>query len=441
MAASNRNEDFLFSILSSSVKRILKEGITMFKSAGSQKTALTVAALFAFAILLAGCSAASTQAAALSPAEPAQATAGTASENPSAASVGAHYTISLDVNPSIELEVTDGIVTNVIAYNDDAAALDLASLVVGLEPREAVEVLVGALADGGYLSPELAPYLVITVSDEPDSPQIAEQLEQSAINALETLQIECTVKSAVITQEISQTAASYGLSSGKYLILDYIASQEGITLEEAIAQYGSLRIAELMEQYAGAQELFVDEAGAQIWREEQLQAAIALFEQEMYQVMDQFHAAFRLVKDTYKAGVQNLKDTYGNAGDPQYRSELKVLKEAMLSGRQEALAAMKSGKEAAWAKLLETALALGYTEEDIQACLAMAEEYQAQAQSEADGLLAEADGDMTQGDPQEQEDTGKPAEPGNSSNAQNKDKTENPGKAAGKEKDHGKKTE
>ena len=411
------------------MKRIIK----------SKGIILAVACIFAFALLLAGCSSAVQQTA--SGQIPAQANDGVpAVASQSAPSqAGTHYTISLDVNPSIELEVTDGLVTNVIAYNDDATALDLASLVVGLTPQEAVQVLVAALADGGYLAPELTPYLVITVSEEPDSPQIAEQLEQSALNALNTLQIECTVRSTVITQEVSEAAAGYGLSSGKYLILEYIAQSEGISLEEAIELYAGYRIANLLEQYSGAQDLFTNEEDAQAWREVQLQEAIALFEQEMHSVMDQFHAAFRLVKDTYKSGVQNLKDTYGNAGDPQYRSELKILKDGMLTGKQAALDAMKSGKDTAWNNLLSTALALGYSQEDVQAYLDMAEQYENEARAEANSLTAESGEELSTGGGQEDsEKQENPEDPGNSSNANNKDqeKADNPGKAVGKDKNN-----
>lgn len=73
--------------------------------------------------------------------------------------------ISLDVNPSIELKMENGIVTQALAYNDDGQSLLTDNTLSGLTAEEAVNAMTKALVEGGYLaSADVTPYLVITMS-------------------------------------------------------------------------------------------------------------------------------------------------------------------------------------------------------------------------------------------------------------------------------------
>ena len=55
------------------------------------------------------------------------------------------YTVTIDINPSIELTVVDGVVTQAEAYNDDGQVLLLSTDVQGLDPDAA-----GGSCDTGF---------------------------------------------------------------------------------------------------------------------------------------------------------------------------------------------------------------------------------------------------------------------------------------------------
>ena len=129
--------------------------------------------------------------------------------------------------------------------------------------------MIQALIDGGYIDPtdETEPYLIITVSgasgEEADD-QIAQRLREGAEDMLGGLELRCRVGTADVSDEDVQAAKALGLSVGRYLLLAYIAGEEGIALDEAIATYGSMKIGVLMDMYQGADDLF-DDGGSGQW--------------------------------------------------------------------------------------------------------------------------------------------------------------------------------
>jgi phosphoribosylaminoimidazole (AIR) synthetase len=170
----------------------------------------------------------------------------------------ANYKVSLDVNPSIEFTVTDGLVSAVNAYNDDGTAIILATDVVGMTPEDAVKVIVEQMIAEGYIAPsEVKPYLLITVSENPDlDEEVVDGLEEAAEEILEAYDVGCKVRSTMVAGSVEEEAAAAGMSIGRYVLFSYIAEEEGLSLEDAVLTYGHMTMGELMELFEDAKFAF-----------------------------------------------------------------------------------------------------------------------------------------------------------------------------------------
>ena len=76
--------------------------------------------------------------------------------------------VSLDINPSVELVVEDGRVTNVYATNDDAKVLIYDEELVGKKFEDVVNELIDLSVECGYLSAENT-VVDFTVSSDDES--------------------------------------------------------------------------------------------------------------------------------------------------------------------------------------------------------------------------------------------------------------------------------
>ena len=157
------------------------------------------------------------------------------------------YSIALDVNPSIELTVVNGVIAQVSAYNDDGQKLLLNVVVTGMKATDAIEKLLAAMVTEGYLNnAETKPYLLISVTDGQPDPALTDGLKHIAKKALKTLDVKCKIKAASISPDIAAKAEALGISAARYVLFDAIAKKESMTIEQAIAKYGTLKIAELV---------------------------------------------------------------------------------------------------------------------------------------------------------------------------------------------------
>ena len=295
----------------------------------------------------------------------------------------ASYSFSIDVNPSIELKVTDGLVSEAIAFNDDGQSLLLDVSVIGLEADAAVKVIVTALIDAGYISDsELKPHLIVTVTNggQAVGEEAVEALEKAAEQALAGQSVECEVKSAYIPDEVAAAAAAYGLSAGRYVLLNYVAGIEAITVDEAIIKYGALKIGEMMEMFDGAKEAFKaynkaaegDEADAGdlegMTPEQQVifKAALDAFHVEIKAANDAFHQAFATIKSDTKQQIASARAAYRKGGrtDENYKESMTLLREGMLDARRQAIVAMKAAIKTAQAKFQAAVAALNLPEEE-----------------------------------------------------------------------------
>ena len=206
--------------------------------------------------------------------------------------------ISIDVNPSIELTVENGVVTGASAYNDDGRELISGGDVVGLTAEEAVQAMIQQLIESGFLvSDSYTPYLLITASgaDEETTQALQQTAEQVALD----LNAKFEVLTGLVSEDISAAAEAAGLTPGKYLLMEYIAEQEGISLEDAIKLYGETPIGELADQY-GDFGLLLE--AADLLTEEQMAALNAAFEQ--------MKASITAAEGVYQDAIKALKDRY-----------------------------------------------------------------------------------------------------------------------------------
>lgn len=186
---------------------------------------------------------------------------GAPEETVKTAALAGSYKLTLDVNPSIELTVKDGLVTGAAAYNDDGKAILLSANVTGLSANSAIDAIISEIAAAGYLNKaDKEPYVLVTVAGGADNPELRDELEDYTEKALEAAGVDGDVKSAVVSDDTASGAAAQGMSAGRYMVLQYIAKEKGITFEEAVALYGTMSISQLMEQFEDLDEAF-DEDG------------------------------------------------------------------------------------------------------------------------------------------------------------------------------------
>ncbi len=291
------------------------------------------------------------------------------------------YTVSLDVNPSIEFVVTDGLVTDVNAFNDDGAAIMLAVDVVGKTAEEAVRLCVAAMINEGYIAAgEDEPYLIVTVSngDRLVVEDAAELLEKAAEGVLGLQNIECKIRSAYVPDSVAAEAAALNLSTGRYIVIKVVAEKEGLTIEEAIALYGSTKINVLMKSFPEAKDAFKDynksmeladdeneaedDTGMTPEQKALFQAARDTFHQEI----NAANAAFFLARDTLKANLKSdlealekPKGKDSKEGKDAYNEAVKTLRDAAKVSSHEAIDTMKAAIKAAQAKFRAAKVALG----------------------------------------------------------------------------------
>ena len=148
-------------------------------------------------------------------------------------------TVSLDVNPSVELQVNrKERVLEVIPLNEDGAVIVGGMDFSGSDLEVAVNALIGSMLQNGYLN-ELANSILISV-DSGDPVRSAELQKRLSAEVSKLLQTD-TFSGAVLSQTISksdelqQLAADYGISAGKaQLIRDILDSNALYTFEELV---------------------------------------------------------------------------------------------------------------------------------------------------------------------------------------------------------------
>ena len=148
--------------------------------------------------------------------------------------------VSLDVNPSIQLEVNKNEkVLSATPMNDDGAEILDGMDLKGTQADVAMYAIIGSLLQHGYVD-ELANSILITVEDDDQArgEKLQQELTAQADAALANAQVNGAVLAQTLqnSEELSQKAQEYGISTGKAALIQTIAdSSSGLyTFEELV---------------------------------------------------------------------------------------------------------------------------------------------------------------------------------------------------------------
>lgn len=136
--------------------------------------------------------------------------------------------VSLDVNPSIQLEVNKNEkVLSATPMNDDGAEILADMDLKGTQADVAMYAIIGSLLQHGYVD-ELANSILITVEDNDQArgEKLQQELTAQADAALASAQVNGAVLAQTLqySEELSQKAQEYGISTGKAALIQAIVA-------------------------------------------------------------------------------------------------------------------------------------------------------------------------------------------------------------------------
>ena len=134
--------------------------------------------------------------------------------------------VSLDVNPSIQLEVNKNEkVLSATPMNDDGAEILDGMDLKGTQADVAMYAIIGSLLQHGYVD-ELANSILITVEDDDQArgEKLQQELTAQADAALASAQVNGAVLAQTLqhSEELTQKAQEYGISTGKAALIQAI---------------------------------------------------------------------------------------------------------------------------------------------------------------------------------------------------------------------------
>ena len=172
--------------------------------------------------------------------------------------------VSLDVNPSIRLEVNRSEkVLSATPLNEDAHEILEDMDLRGADLEVAVNAIVGSLLKHGYVD-ELANSVLVTVQDEDAARGAA--LEEKLTGEIAQVLEKASVNGAILSQtfagddELRQKAEEYGISQGKAALIQSIVDQSThLTFESLVGL--SINELNLLANSSAAQDKAVQSAG------------------------------------------------------------------------------------------------------------------------------------------------------------------------------------
>ena len=162
---------------------------------------------------------------------------GTAGPGPATAAVAS--VVSLDVNPSVRLDVSaEEVVLAAQPINDDAGNILDGMDLAGTDLNVAVNAIVGSLLKHGYVD-ELANSVLVSVEDQDAARGAAleEKLAGEIAQVLESASVHGAILSQTFTSDaaLEQKAAEYGISQGKAaLIQSLVEGSDHLTFESLV---------------------------------------------------------------------------------------------------------------------------------------------------------------------------------------------------------------
>lgn len=147
-------------------------------------------------------------------------------------------TVSLDVNPSIEIEVNQkNSVLNINALNEDGKIVLGDMNFKGSDLDITINALIGSMLRNGYLS-EIANSILISVDG--DDPAKGAQLQEKLTQEINELLQTDTFSGAVLSQtiapssELQQLSAQYGITLGKAQLIQQLTQNNPVYTFEAL---------------------------------------------------------------------------------------------------------------------------------------------------------------------------------------------------------------
>lgn len=148
--------------------------------------------------------------------------------------------ISLDVNPSIELEVNkEEKVLKALPLNDEAAKILEDMDLKKTDMRVAVNAIIGSMVKNGYIS-EIANSILVSVENE--NKIKGEEIQNKVSNEISEILKGLNINGAVLSQtvetktELEKTAEEYGITVGKAQLIEEIISKNHTLHYEDLAK-------------------------------------------------------------------------------------------------------------------------------------------------------------------------------------------------------------
>lgn len=159
--------------------------------------------------------------------------------------------VSIDVNPSIELEVNrQEKVLKANALNEDAKTLLEGMELEGTNLKTAVNAVIGSMVQNGYLTAD-ANSILLTVDndDEARREALQKELTEGVNNSLEQLSLSGTVFSQSLkgNDELKALAAQYGISEGKARWIQMLTQADSSLKADVLAELSINDLALLAE--------------------------------------------------------------------------------------------------------------------------------------------------------------------------------------------------
>lgn len=159
--------------------------------------------------------------------------------------------VSIDVNPSIQLEVNRA--EKVLAanpLNEDAAVLLDGMDLKGTNLKTAVNAVIGSMVQNGYLTDDLNSILLTVENNDPArQAQLQEELTSDIQNSLQQLSVSGSVFSQSLTQnqDLETIASQYGISQGKAYWVQQLIKADSTLSAETLAKLSINDLALLAE--------------------------------------------------------------------------------------------------------------------------------------------------------------------------------------------------
>lgn len=155
--------------------------------------------------------------------------------------------ISIDINPSLELQLDQGDnVISIITYNEEAKTLLKEINVNGMNAKDAISRIVEDRNTENYI---VNGYLQISVysEDEQHSKDLEALINESLSGTLDASQYGCSNSS----KSNYEAASSHHMSFGKYQVMDMVIDLDSTYTIEELQKYSMMELKNLYESISG----------------------------------------------------------------------------------------------------------------------------------------------------------------------------------------------